>query len=212
MSKRVEICGSIASGKTTLARALGGSFNVISERFRDTQFYHAFYEDPTKYAFETELDFLLQHYHLIKRYRPGRHAICDYSLWLDRAYASANLSPGQRHAFAVVWEEILADLGPPGLIVYLRCPEHVLMQRIARRARVEETAITEEYLSRLGREAASEMRLLSATLPILEINSDNVDFTPESTTRPFLLSYLCSLVDALLKNGLPGRHFLSPPT
>lgn len=66
---RIEICGGIASGKTTLAKLLeeNGIGKAIYENFEKNPFWEAFYKNPSKYAFETEIAFTLQHYHEIKK-------------------------------------------------------------------------------------------------------------------------------------------------
>jgi deoxyadenosine/deoxycytidine kinase len=177
---RIEICGGIASGKTTLALLLqDAGLHSIFEKFRETQFYQAFYEAPDRYAFEAEIDFLLQHYHWIKRH-PGEFVVCDYSLWLDRAYARANLSGGQLRAFAAVWREILSNVGRPVLLIYLRCDVEVARRRITARARPEEAGITIEYLAALNDKVTREVQSLSRSMQVLQIDSDEVDFASDS--------------------------------
>ena len=66
---RIEICGGIASGKTSLAKLLEEHTigTVIYEDFKVNPFWEAFYNNPGEYIFETELTFTLQHYHEIKK-------------------------------------------------------------------------------------------------------------------------------------------------
>ena len=205
MGKRIEVSGGIASGKTTFVSGLcsDGSFAVF-ERFRDTQFYRAFYEDPITYAFETEIDFLLQHYHMLKRERAREKVISDYSLWLDRAYANTNLSGNKHRAFLAVWNEILSDIGHPALVVHLKCKPDVLMNRIARRRRPEEAGISIDYISKLNLQINSEVTRLSEITPVLEISSDEVDFseTAEGARRTF--ARINTVVDEILISGIPA--------
>src|SRR3954447_11075813 len=93
-STRVEICGGIASGKTTLANLLGSSERmVVREDFSSNPFWRAFYDDPNNTAFETEITFLLQHYHQIKvATNLEKSFACDFSLLLDYAYAHVTLN------------------------------------------------------------------------------------------------------------------------
>ena len=97
--KRIEICGNIASGKTTLARGLSKKgFLAIEENFEKHPFLADFYINQTYFAFETELLFALQHYHDIKKAPTDRDLVCDYSLYLDRAYADVTLNKN-KHIF-----------------------------------------------------------------------------------------------------------------
>src|SRR5262245_59019820 len=92
--QRIEIAGGIASGKTTLARLLGqsGRIKAVHEQFRKNPFFEAFYRDPAGTAFETELTFLLQHYHLQRKAMRLDGSYCvDFSAVLDHAYACVTL-------------------------------------------------------------------------------------------------------------------------
>ena len=56
---RVEICGNIASGKTTLCQGLiGKGKNAVFEDFQKNPFFKDFYDDPVAYSFETETSFI----------------------------------------------------------------------------------------------------------------------------------------------------------
>ena len=55
--KRIEICGGIASGKTTLASLMKKlKVEVLFEDFKTNPFWKAFYVYPGKYIFETEIN------------------------------------------------------------------------------------------------------------------------------------------------------------
>ena len=55
---RIEICGGIASGKTTLGGALDGKETLCCfEKFEANPFWSAFYNDPAENAFEAEITF-----------------------------------------------------------------------------------------------------------------------------------------------------------
>ena len=111
-SMRIEVCGGIASGKTTFASLLSQlGFDPIYESFQSNPFWEAFYTVPVKYNFETEVCFMLQHYHQIKRQDPkGKKLACDYSFLLDIAYAQMGLKGSKLKAFMTVYEEIAKEL------------------------------------------------------------------------------------------------------
>ena len=70
---------------------------------------------------------------------------------------------------------MVASLPVPNLLVYLKCPAAILMQRIRKRARNIETGITLEYLELL--ESFYDEWLLSFDMcPVLTIHTDDVDF------------------------------------
>ncbi|WP_419174442.1 deoxynucleoside kinase [Desulfosediminicola sp.] len=175
--KRTEICGNIASGKTTLCQNL---FNIdrlpIYEKFQDNPFYKAFYLNPSAYSFETELTFLLQHYHSIKESSSVPHLVCDYSLLLDMAYADVNLTENRHRIFFEVVLELLHEIGHPQTIIHLTCPEEILLDRIIARSRSAETSITLDYLKAISEALSKRVNSISSKTKVITIKSDLVDF------------------------------------
>jgi deoxyadenosine/deoxycytidine kinase len=63
----IQICGRIASGKTTLAKLFRNKdIHLVLEDFQTNPFWKAFYDNPIQYAFEAKITFLFQDYHQIK--------------------------------------------------------------------------------------------------------------------------------------------------
>jgi deoxyadenosine/deoxycytidine kinase len=151
-SDRIEICGGIASGKTTLANLTRGlAVSVVLEDFHANPFWRTFYNDPTGTAFETEITFLLQHYHAVKVANAlGGLFACDFSFYLDSAYADVTLRGTKRDAFRAILDEVRSEVAVPTLLIYLRCDPHVELERIVRRGRDAEKSITLGYLHAIG--------------------------------------------------------------
>ena len=65
----VAIEGVIGVGKTTLARLLQSAFEaeVLLEVFEENPFLSDFYGDRARYAFQTQIFFLLSRYHQQRR-------------------------------------------------------------------------------------------------------------------------------------------------
>lgn len=183
LNPRVEICGGIASGKTSLAMLLSKrGFQAGLENFSSNPFFSDFYADPSGYAFETEITFLLQHFSAI-RTTPHQNKIraFDFSLALDLAYAQVTLSAEDQAVFNVVHRASVKKLGTPDLLVRLRCDIDEELSRIRKRGREQEQGVKLSYLeqieSALDRAIASEP--FSQT-PILEIDSRRINFVTDS--------------------------------
>lgn len=175
--ERIEICGNIASGKTTLCLGMGAkSFQPLYEDFQKNPFFNDFYDDPAAYSFETEITFLLQHYHLIKKQKNNSLLVCDYSLLLDLAYADVNLSGQRLKIFIDIVEELHKEIDLPKKIIYLICPEEVLLQRIINRSREAESTITLDYLTSLSQAISKRIGEFSHKVPIITIDSHAIDF------------------------------------
>jgi deoxyguanosine kinase len=181
----VEICGGVASGKTTLSTVLADAGFVPNlEDFRSNPFWEAFYQDPRANAFETEITFLLQHYHGEKKARLGTRSIsCDYSLLLDLAYSRVTLKGKRLAIFEEVFREAWGEVGPPNLLVYLRCDPETELKRIRRRGRKVEKSIDTGYLSALHASVDSVVSQFRSTLNILEIDSAATNFAELNEVR-----------------------------
>jgi len=152
-------------------------FHPLYEDFQKNPFFEDFYADPVAYSFETEITFLLQHYHLIKKQKASVLLACDYSLLLDMAYADVNLSGERLKIFLEIVEELHKEIGLPEQIIYLVCPEVVLLQRIIARSRDAETGITIDYLSSLSKAISLRIKDFSSQVPVITIDSNAINFT-----------------------------------
>jgi deoxyguanosine kinase len=184
---RIEICGGIASGKTTLANLLKGHAEVVLENFTATPFWEPFYETPGRYSFEAEISFLLQHYHQIKRQRFNgsgeRITVCDFSYTLDRAYSAVSLEADEFRAFEAVYQRVLADSAAPALLIQLRCSPEAQLRRIEARARKVESGIKLQFLHSLNTAIDREIAIARELVPTISIDSETNDFARDAETK-----------------------------
>ena len=196
MAFRIEICGGIASGKTTFASLFEQQAKIIYEDFQAVPFWQDFYAAPAEHAFETELSFLLQHYHQVKRAQSKGQSlvVCDFSFVLDAAYAHVSLDRGDLKAFLGVLAQVREHLGPPQLLISLNCPPGTEMSRIHARGRAAESRIDLAFLENLNTAIASELQRLGQSVPILEVDSAKEDFAHEPKVKSRLLQVVLSLI------------------
>jgi deoxyguanosine kinase len=182
---RIEICGGISSGKTTLANLLSESgIKPIFENFRANPFWEDFYSNPGQHIFETEITFLLQHYHEIKQTKQVSNIlVCDFSLYLDLAYAKIGLRGSKYDAFCSVYDEVISELGYPNILVYLKCDAEILMDRIRARGREVEKNITSEFLKSLDDALRNEIDKIKNHSKVIVIDSGESNFFDDITIR-----------------------------
>jgi deoxyadenosine/deoxycytidine kinase len=182
---RIEICGGIASGKTTLAKLLGDSgFNSILENFQENPFLEIFYSSPSTYAFETEITFLLQHYNQIKINNSTQNLlVCDFSIYLDLAYSAVTLIDNKYQVFKTVYEEIHNELLPPHLLIYLQCSAATELKRIRSRNRYFEQSLDIEFLENLNQSLKTHINGLGLETKLLTINSEQQDFAHDQSIK-----------------------------
>lgn len=189
MTRLINICGGIASGKTTFAAILSKiGIDPIYESFQSNPFWEAFYSDPQKYTFETEISFMLQHYHQIKKqYADSKNMVCDYSFLLDMAYAEMGLQGSRLNAFKVVYEEIKKELPPPALIIHLQCDPITELTRISNRGRTVEKSITVDFLRSLNTAIETQIDQARPHSKIITIDSGRVNFVDDDAAKAELV-------------------------
>jgi deoxyadenosine/deoxycytidine kinase len=165
----------------------------ILEVFTANPFWEAFYDNPAENAFETEVTFLMQHYHQIKvASSAGLAFVADFSLSLDLAYSRTTLSRRQREVFAVAHKETARQLGPPDLLVYLRCSPQEELRRIRLRGRAAESTISLKYLSRLSRELEDLLAGGPRKSRVLVIDSSTRNFAADRQERKSVVAEVCA--------------------
>lgn len=175
--------GVIGVGKTTLARMLQPAFqaNLLLEVFEENPFLSNFYSDRARYAFQTQIFFLLSRYHQQNRNVPGmisdgQHLISDYTFEKDSLFASINLQGDELEMYYRVHEALAEKIPSPNLIVYLRASTETLMQRIAMRDRPYERQMDPGYIDMLNRAYDKSFLGEDRRVPVLVLDANQIDF------------------------------------
>ena len=200
-SKNVYICieGVIGVGKTTLARMLSEKCEAMAalEVVEENPFLANFYADRERWAFQTQLFFLLSRYsqqnELSKMLKSGKRVISDYIFQKDRLFAKMNLSGDQLELYDKVFEILDSKVSTPDLVIYLRASLETLMKRIALRDRVFERNIDKGYISSLIRAYDDFFNEYGGKF--ITIDADTVDFVQKSED-------LERVIEEIKKNGV----------
>jgi deoxyguanosine kinase len=154
----IAIEGVIGVGKTTLARLLQPVFQagLLLEVFEENPFLSDFYGDRVRYAFQTQIFFLLSRYHQQRSAIPemlnrGASLLSDYTFEKDALFARINLKGDELEMYYRVHAALAEKIPAPDLIVYLRASTDALMQRIASRDRPYERNMERAYIGELNR-------------------------------------------------------------
>jgi len=178
----VAIEGVIGVGKTTLARLLQPAFNaeIILEVFEENPFLSDFYGDRERYAFQTQIFFLLSRYHQQRRtvqemVSTGRNLIADYTFAKDSLFARINLKGDELDMYYKVHEALAEKIQKPDLLVYLQAATDTLMQRIALRDRPYERQMERAYINELNIAYDEFFSKPFDHTPVLTIDSNNLN-------------------------------------
>ena len=180
----IAIEGAIGVGKTTLARLLRPSFDagLLLEVFEENPFLSDFYSDRERYAFQTQIFFLLSRYHQQRRtvndiLSLDERLISDYTFEKDALFAQINLKGDELEMYNRVHEALAEKITIPDLIVYLRADTDILMGRIALRDRTYERSMERAYIEDVNQayEAFFGDRNKSRSL-LLTIDTNGLDY------------------------------------
>jgi len=184
----IAIEGVIGVGKTTLARLLQPMLEaeILLEIFEENPFLSDFYADRARYAFQTQIFFLLSRYHQQRRTVPGllaagKSLLSDYTFAKDALFARINLKGDELEMYYKVHEALGEKIPKPDLIVYLRADTDVLMQRIASRDRPYERNMERDYIDLLNRTYEESFSQPLEGRPVLPIDTNplNIVQNPE---------------------------------
>jgi deoxyadenosine/deoxycytidine kinase len=184
----IAIEGVIGVGKTTLARLLQPQFQseILLEIFEENPFLARFYQDRERYAFQTQIFFLLsryrqQHESIPKSLRHG-NLVSDYTFDKNRIFASLTLAGDELEMYERVQDILASRIPTPDLVVYLQASVDVLMERIALRDRVYERSMDRAYIASLSC-AYDQYFSAHHAGPVLTLDTDALDFVH---SRPIL--------------------------
>jgi deoxyadenosine/deoxycytidine kinase len=179
--RHIAVEGVIGVGKTTLTTMLGDTLSakVVLEKFEENPFLKDFYRDPDRYAFQTQIFFLLTRYkqqrELFQADLFHRFLVTDYIFEKDKIFAYLNLQDEELKLYETLVSSIEHSIPTPDLVVYLQSSVTRLMTNIKRRARSYESEMSDQYIKDLN-EAYNYFFFRYKSTPLLIVNSTEIDF------------------------------------
>ncbi len=177
----IAIEGPIGVGKSSLAKLLAQQFGsrLVKEEVAHNPFLERFYENPKKYAFQTQLFFLLSRYRQQKELAQGdlfeEGVVCDYIMAKDKIFALINLEDDEVSLYESIYKLLVPTLAKPDLVIYLQARPEVLLSRVRKRGIGYERNISLDYLKTLS-DAYNEYFFHYNETPLLIVNTSEIDF------------------------------------
>jgi deoxyguanosine kinase len=189
----IAIEGVIGVGKTTLARLLQPAFQaaLLLEVFEENPFLSDFYADRERYAFQTQIFFLLSRYHQQRRavgelLSEKENLFSDYTFEKDALFARINLEGDELEMYYRVHDALAEKIVRPDLILHLRASTDNLMQRIAFRDRPYERNMEKDYIHQLNIAYESFFGDHQQGAVVLPIDTDNLDYVRNPEALKFV--------------------------
>lgn len=181
MFRYIVIEGPIGVGKTSLAGLLAKEFNarMAVEEPEENPFLKQFYQDRKKYAFQTQLFFLLNRFQQQKEIAQldlfNQVTVSDYLFAKDRIFASINLDDHELALYTQIYQLLNGQIPTPDLIIFLQAKPEILLHRIRSRGHSYEKEIELDYLKVLT-EAYNYYFFHYDQSPLLIVDTSEIDF------------------------------------
>ncbi|OXU15145.1 2-amino-4-hydroxy-6-hydroxymethyldihydropteridine pyrophosphokinase [Sedimentisphaera salicampi] len=186
----VCIAGTIGAGKTTLAKILSAKLEteLLLEDYQNNPFLPFVYQGRDDLALNSELYFLDKSLQQLSRtsLRPDNIYITDYLPEKSLIFPKFWLNQEERLIFYEQFERAAINFWPASLLVHIKCPPEVCLKRIDQRQRPMESRLPEDLVYKLNSEYLRLIRNWKKS-PVLEINSDHVDFTDQKAAEDIAL-------------------------
>ncbi|HTK69117.1 MAG TPA: deoxynucleoside kinase [Candidatus Eisenbacteria bacterium] len=197
LGRYVAIEGVIGVGKTSLAKLLADRFRarLVLEEPEANPFLADFYKDPRRYAFQTQMFFLISRYKdLRERVHPDlfhEGIVADYLFQKDRIFANLNLSDRELMLYDAIAPQLESEVPAPDLVVYLQASPERIVERIQQRGRTYEKVMDPKYTATLA-EAYNYFFFHFRDAPLLVVNTDEMNFVDRTNDLEDLVTRIVS--------------------
>lgn len=191
----IAIEGVIGVGKTSLAKILSEKLNsrLILEKFEENPFLSDFYADKQRYAFQTQLFFLLSRYKQQLDFAQTdvfhRSIVTDYIFAKDRLFAYINLDEKELHLYDQLYSVLAKEINKPDLVIYLQADTERLLKNIHMRGRSYEKGMDKNYIESLN-QFYNQFFFHYKGTPLLIINTTDIDFVNKKEDLQEIMKYI----------------------
>ena len=197
--KVIAVAGNMGAGKSSLVEWLRQQFGMTPffEPNDENPYLADFYEDMGRWAFNSQIWFLIRRFHIHRtidqaargHVRPlvqDRTIYEDAEIFAAHLHAAGHIADRDWESYRDLYRTLTAELRPPDLMIYLRCPLRTLVKRIRRRGRSFEQDVPRKYLKALEVLYEDWFARYDAS-PKLVLETDRLDYVEQLFDRLELL-------------------------
>jgi len=202
----IAIEGPIGVGKSTLAAQIATQIKAsyLTDTDKTNPYLKSFYKDAGAAAFHTQMHFLASRLEVLRNpavRNPNQPIVADFLLEKDRLFAELTLDHTEWWMYSRFFEQQVADVPRPDLVVYLQAPLERLIERIERRGVNHEQRIDSHYLQQLSALYERFFHAYNDT-PLLIVNAAQINFADDPAEVMQLVDRIGELEG--------GRHYFNP--
>ncbi len=194
----IAVEGVIGVGKSSLTRILASRLGgrAVHEPVVENPFLARFYKDRKRYAFQTQLYFLLTRYQQQQELRQPQlfdtSIVCDYMFAKDRLFATLTLDRDELRLYNQIFDQLDARLPSPDLIIYLQADIDIVLERIEARGLSFEKKMDPQYLRDLS-DLYNDYFFNYRRTPLLVVNTSGIDFVHNSQDQEWLVNEILGM-------------------
>ncbi len=163
------------------------------EEFEENPFLVDFYKDSERFAFQTQLFFLLSRYRQQQQLQQTdlftKTLISDYMFVKDRLFAALNLNDKEMSLYNAVARILEKNVTSPDMVIFLQSDTDRLMQNIKLRGREYEKLIDWKYIDALN-QMYNEYFFKFDICPLLIINTNDIDFVKNKNDLEEIIEFI----------------------
>ncbi|PNZ65727.1 deoxynucleoside kinase [Staphylococcus croceilyticus] len=194
----IAIEGPIGVGKSSLAHKLSQTLNYYEEKeiIDENPFLSDFYDDISKWSFQTEMFFLCNRYKQAKDIAEMKQGVVsDYHIYKNKLFARNTLDDAEFDKFNRIFDILTEDIEMPNMIIFLDADLSILKKRIAKRNRSFEHQIEDDYLLNLKRDYLALYETLKQEgANVVLINTSDIDFVNNETDYQYILEQIKPMI------------------
>lgn len=203
---RIDLMGCLGVGKSHLCELIREhlGIQVLEEAFRDNPFLRDFYRDPSRWAFQSQLYFILNKTSQIKEITdqilPLRPVVVDQSPLMDyvfalNAYRSELMTKKEWELYERIYRRLMADIPPPSLVVVLLAEPEISKQRADNRGRKMEMDIPLTYYQALTNTVGHWVDTNRDNYDIVVVKTDDLDLTNSERDIKLTMDFITGQIE-----------------
>ncbi len=200
----IGVCGNIGAGKSTIIEMMEKYLNYVPvyETVEENPYLEDFYKDMKKWAFHSQLFFLIKRFDFLKRVDPSKGVILedrtieeDVNIFAKNLHDIGYISDKDWKTYLDLFKTFSDHLPKPLGLIYLDASLKTLREHVKRRGRAFESKISDDYLERLN--MLYKEWISKVEIPVLRIDCDSFDFVLYEKDRDEILQKVANFANLL---------------